>query len=180
MINILSIPLILVCCLAIIVLVSFPGRPIQSEPAPVTPVTIPTSPNLTLIRVGRDLGVKSIDTGKQQDDCQRMAERQAAYQARVKVQGHQLWESRVQELYQAMPDCDSFSEVCAESWPGQDLESAAREMYHSWSQSRGRDGKSGHWGVVDGKCDYWGYSMVRSSNGVWYATGVCGYKRTTK
>ena len=170
MINILRIPLILVCCLAIIVLVSFPGRPIQSEPAPVTPVTIPTSPNLTLIRVGRDLGVKSIATGKQQDDCQRMAERQAAYQARVKVQGHQLWESRVQELYQAMPDCDSFSEVCAESWPGQDTEQAAREMYNSWRQS------SGHWKAVDGKCSYYGYSMVKGTNNIYYATGVFGYR----
>ena len=98
-----------------------------------------TFPDLTLIRVGRDLGVKSIATGVQNDVCQNMATRQAIYQARIHQQGHQNWESRVQELYRAMPDCDSFAEVCNESWPGQDTESAAHEMYRSWKLS------PGHW-----------------------------------
>jgi hypothetical protein len=133
-----------------------------------------TIPDLTLIRVGRDLGVKSIATGKQNDVCQNMATRQATYQARNHIQGHQLWESRVKELYRDLPDCDSFAEVCNESWPGQDLEAAAHEMYRSWRLS------PGHWKAVDGKCDYYGYSMVKGSNGTWYVTGVFGYKRGAK
>jgi hypothetical protein len=134
-------------------------------------ITVLTFPNLTLIRVGRELGVRSIATGRQHPTLQKAAEDQAAYQARIQLQGHHNWESRVANLYRQLPDCNEFAEVVNESWPGQDTEAAAHEMYRSWRQS------PGHWSAVNGKCDYWGYAMVRGANGVWYACGIFAHKR---
>jgi hypothetical protein len=134
-------------------------------------LTAMTFPNQTLIRVGLELGVRSIATGQQHSTLQKAAEDHAAYQARIQLQGHHGWESRVADLYRLMPNCNEFAEVVNESWPGQDTESAAHEMYRSWRLS------PGHWSAVNGKCDYWGYAMVRGKNGVWYACGIFGYKR---
>ncbi|MGA2059101.1 MAG: hypothetical protein ABSG67_01370 [Thermoguttaceae bacterium] len=130
-----------------------------------------TFPTEALIRVGRELGVRSIATGQQHPILQKAAENQAAYQARIHAQGHWNWESRVQQLYREMPDCGEFAEVCNQSWAGQDVESAAHEMYRSWRLS------PGHWSAVNGTCDYWGYAMARGSNGIWYATGIFAKKR---
>ena len=43
-----------------------------------------TFPDLTLIRVGRDLGVKSIATGVQNDVCQNMATRQSIQEGAIR------------------------------------------------------------------------------------------------
>jgi hypothetical protein len=136
-----------------------------------TLLTALTFPTQTLIRVGQELGVKSIATGRQHPVLQKAAEDQAAYQAAIRAQGHWNWQSRVGQLYREMPDCCEFSEVCNESWPGQDAEAAAHEMYRSWRLS------PGHWSAVNGSCDYWGYAMARGSNGIWYATGIFAKKR---
>ena len=124
------------------------------------------TPNDTLVKAGRDIGVRSLATGRQHPVLQRAAEEHAAFQARVGVQGHQGWESRVSLLRRQLPNCCEFREVANESWPGQDVNAAAKEMYHSWRQS------AGHWSAVNGRCSYYGYAMVRGQNGIWYACGI--------
>jgi uncharacterized protein YkwD len=121
---------------------------------------------LTLVAEGRRLGVKSLATGQQNMTLQATAQTHARYQARHKTQGHQHWDDRVRHLRRQMPACSEFREVCNESWPGQSISQAAAEMYRSWKLS------PGHWSAVDGRCDFWGYAMVRGSNGIWYATGI--------
>ncbi len=135
-------------------------------PIPPTPIPTPPTPNQILIQTGHDLGVTSLRTGRQHPVLQRMAEAHAAYQAAVQTQGHQFWAQRVERLRQQMPECREFSEVANESWNGQDVNAAAYEMYRSWKLS------PGHWSAVNGRCNYWGYAMVRGKNGTWYAAGV--------
>lgn len=126
-------------------------------------------PNELLVTEGKRIGVQSLRTGKQHPVLQAMAQRHADYQARVGVQGHQGWNSRVKELYRDVPDCGTFSEVANESWPGQNANFAAREMYKSWRQS------PGHWSAVNGAHSYWGYAMSYSQRKrTWYAAGVFG------
>ena len=98
---------------------------------------------------------------------QTMAQRHAAYQAAKGVQGHQLWDDRVKELYAALPKYGEFAEVCAESWPDQTVEDAAVEMFNSWRQS------PGHWSAVTSVNAGWGGAMAYCSRRrVWYATMI--------
>lgn len=96
------------------------------------------------------------------------AEQHAQYQAEIRRQGHHSWESRFHRINARLPDNSVAQEVCAESWPGQNLFDAAREMVHSWRQS------SGHWGAVRERPRFFGYDMKLGENGVWYATGIFG------
>jgi len=96
------------------------------------------------------------------------AERQSAYQARIRLQGHHFWETRFQRLLARLPRGQTPCEVCAESWPGQGLLEAALECVRCWRLS------SGHWRAVSSRQDAYAYDMKRGSNGVWYATGVFG------
>jgi hypothetical protein len=125
------------------------------------------SPNEQLVAVGRALTVRSIMTGKPHPVLQAEAEAQAAYQAKIHRQGHFWWdEIRYPRMRPQIPECHTFSEVVNESWPKQDQVAAAKEMYKSWKKSKG------HWSAVDGSCRYYGYAMVLSDNGVWYACGI--------
>ncbi len=125
------------------------------------------SPNEQLVERGRELKVRSLATGRQHPVLQAEAEAQAAYQAKIHRQGHFWWdEIRYPRMRPQIPECHTFSEVVNESWPGQDQKSAAIEMYKSWKKS------PGHWSAVNGSCRYWGYAMVLSDNGVWYACGI--------
>lgn len=128
-------------------------------------------PNGLLIAAGQRLGVLSLATGKQHPVLQAKAQEHAQYQADHQQQGHQLWDQRYPELYRLIPDCGEFQEVCAESWPEDTKSEAAEEMYNSWRQS------PGHWGTVNGRCDFWGYAMVKGQNGIWYACGQFGTLR---
>ncbi len=96
------------------------------------------------------------------------AQSQAQYQATVRVQGHQFWESRFQRIIARLPHGLLAREVCAESWPGQNLVEAAIECVRCWRLS------SGHWGAVRSPNRCFGYDMKRGANGVWYATGIFG------
>ena len=132
---------------------------------PLAPVPLAPS-DARLVAEGQRWYVQSIATGRLHPTLQQAAERHAAYQAQVHVQGHQDWEARVAELRRQMPDCHTFKEVANESWPGQDTNAAAYEMYRSWKLS------AGHWSAVNGRCRYYGYAMRLGSNGVWYACGI--------
>lgn len=124
------------------------------------------SPDQSLITEGQSWKVQSITTGQVNADLQKAAVAHAEYQAKGRRQGHQQWESRVKALRQLLPQCHTFAEVVNESWPGQDQQAAANEMYRSWKLS------PGHWSAVNGKCRYYGYAMRRGDNGVWYACGI--------
>jgi hypothetical protein len=92
------------------------------------------------------------------------ATHQASYQANVGEQGHQNFESRFHSLSAAAGS--SVSEVCAESWPGQNLIDSCLDCVDSWRHS------SGHWRGVSGRHRAFGYDIRRGRNGIWYGTGI--------
>ena len=94
------------------------------------------------------------------------AESHSLHQANILTQGHHNWQQRFQRMNGRLPLGMSAREVCAESWPGQDLLDSAIECVHSWRQSEG------HWQAVSSEQDLFAYDMKRGSNGVWYATGI--------
>jgi len=93
------------------------------------------------------------------------SESHSRHQARIARQGHHDWNVRFQRITAKLP-AGAAKEVCAESWPGQDLLEASRECVQSWRQS------PGHWGAVRAAHPRFGYDMKRGRNGVWYATGI--------
>ena len=94
------------------------------------------------------------------------AESHSAYQARIRLQGHHHWNSRFHRISSLLPGGLLAQEVCAESWPGQNLLEAAIECVRSWRLS------SGHWSAVRTAHPRYGYDMKKGDNGVWYATGI--------
>ncbi len=106
--------------------------------------------------------------GKIDTNLAEEAESHSRHQARVRLQGHQRWESRFHRIRAMLPGGLTAIEVCAESWPGERLVEAAIECVRSWRQS------SGHWRAVRARHPYYGYDMKRGPNGVWYATGIFG------
>lgn len=96
------------------------------------------------------------------------AQNHSEYQARIRLQGHHAWESRFRRIVGRLPGGLSAREVCAESWPGENLVEAAIECVRCWRLS------AGHWSAVGASSRCFGYDMKRGSNGVWYATGIFG------
>ncbi len=96
----------------------------------------------------------------------RESSKHSYHQASINLQGHHNWDSRFQSINARLGNGAVAQEVCAESWPGQDLVEAAEECVDSWRQS------PGHWRAVKGRHSLFGYDMKRGSNGVWYATGI--------
>ncbi len=92
------------------------------------------------------------------------AENHSQYQADIRLQGHHGWGARFSRIA-AMVGCSS-REVCAESWPGQNLLESAIECVRCWRLS------SGHWSAVQAPTRAFGYDMKLGGNGVWYATGI--------
>ncbi|WP_146399291.1 hypothetical protein [Pseudobythopirellula maris] len=89
----------------------------------------------------------------------------AAYQARLRQQGHQNFSSRFQRL-RGQVGMGSVKEVCAESWPNQTLIDSVVDCVASWRQS------SGHWNGVRAPHRSYGYDIKLGGDGVWYATGL--------
>lgn len=96
------------------------------------------------------------------------AGRHSRYQARLRVQGHHRWDQRFPVLSRLLPRGLRAQEVVAESWPNEGLMDAAVDIVWSWSQS------PGHWSAVSSAQPRYAYDMHRSSNGIWYATGLFG------
>jgi len=92
-------------------------------------------------------------------------------QANMNVQGHHQWDSRFHRIMGRLfghgtPTAGYPTEVCAESWPNQDLLDSCVDCVASWRQS------SGHWSAVKTYHASYGYDIRRGSNGIWYATGI--------
>jgi hypothetical protein len=96
----------------------------------------------------------------------RETENHAWHQAHITLQGHHNWNTRFHAINAQLPGGLAAREVCAESWPGQNLLDAAEECVHSWRQS------SGHWEAVSSRHVLFSYDMKRGANGVWYAVGI--------
>jgi hypothetical protein len=96
----------------------------------------------------------------------RESESHSMHQAHITLQGHHNWNSRFHAINAELPGGLAASEVCAESWPGQNLFDAAVECVHSWRQS------AGHWDAVSSPHLLFAYDMKRGKNGTWYATGL--------
>jgi hypothetical protein len=92
-------------------------------------------------------------------------ESHSRYQANLGVQGHHNWDYRFQKINSQLTGLTA-QEVCAESWPGQDLVDAAFECVDSWRQS------PGHWSAVRSRNSLFGFDMKRGRNGIWYGTGI--------
>jgi hypothetical protein len=90
------------------------------------------------------------------------------YQADIRLQGHHFWNTRFQRIMALLPGGLAPREVCAESWPGENLVDAAIECVRCWRCS------SGHWEAVSSQHRFFGYDMKRGNNGIWYATGIFG------
>jgi hypothetical protein len=97
--------------------------------------------------------------------------RHSELQASMQSQGHHDWSTRFHQLNAKLPRSLIAVEVCAESWPGQQLVPAAEECVYSWRRS------SGHWDRVAADHPLYAYDMKRGANGVWYATGIFGSRR---
>ncbi|MEN6457799.1 MAG: thioredoxin family protein [Thermoguttaceae bacterium] len=106
--------------------------------------------------------------GEPLPDLLEEAESHSQYQASIQVQGHHFWDTRFGRIIARLPGGLGAREVCAESWPGDNLVEAAVECVRSWRQS------SGHWNAVSSEHPFFGYDMKRGQNGVWYATGIFG------
>ena len=94
------------------------------------------------------------------------AESHSQYQADIVDQGHHNWSSRFHSINAKMPGGLSAQEVVAESWPNENLMTAAKECVYSWRRS------PGHWSAVRSSNDRFSYDMKRGRNGIWYATGL--------
>jgi hypothetical protein len=77
--------------------------------------------------------------------------------------GHQNWGYRFQQITSAVGS--GASEVAA-SGNGSTIVEAAIDAVAGWRQS------PGHWSSISGLPRLYGYDMVRSASGVWYATGI--------
>ncbi len=96
------------------------------------------------------------------------AENHSRHQADIRLQGHHRWGSRFRRILARLPGGLTPCEVCAESWPGENLVEAAVECVRCWRLSEG------HWRAVRARHRFFGYDMRRGGDGVWYATGIFG------
>jgi hypothetical protein len=87
----------------------------------------------------------------------------SAHQASLRRQGHHGWEQRSRQLAGGR---GGAAEVCAESWPQQDLLDSCVDCVACWRQS------AGHWQAVSSPQAAYGYDIRRGGNGIWYATGI--------
>lgn len=95
---------------------------------------------------------------------QTLADEHATYMARTCRQGHQRFDSRFQRIRRELNM--SAAEICAESWRRQadlPLEQVGHEMFKCWRQS------PGHWRTASRKHRFWGGSMAKGRNGIWYS-----------
>ncbi|MCA9234807.1 MAG: hypothetical protein KDA44_05025 [Planctomycetales bacterium] len=92
------------------------------------------------------------------------AAQQASYQAQVQQCGHQNFETRFHQLSAAVGS--GVTEVCAESWPNQNLIDSCLDCVASWRHS------SGHWNGVSRPHRAFAYDIRQGRNGIWYGTGL--------
>ena len=106
--------------------------------------------------------------GRPLSSLQKEAQEHSQYQANIRLQGHHRWGTRFRRIVARLPGGMTAREVCAESWPNENLVEAAIECVRCWRFSEG------HWSAVRARHRFFGYDMRRGGNGIWYATGIFG------
>jgi uncharacterized protein YkwD len=90
-------------------------------------------------------------------------------------QDHNGWERRYvnihDEFRRASKDLARVSEICAESWPGDDAKTAAAGCWKDWKTS------PGHWQTAAGRPTRFGVAMARGKNGVYYICIIAVWER---
>jgi hypothetical protein len=109
--------------------------------------------------------------GRCSEDLSSEARKHSQHQASIQLQGHHNWQQRFSAINARLADDLIPIEVCAESWPNENLVEAAVECVYSWRRS------AGHWKAVSAYHPEYGYDMRRGSNGIWYATGIFAKQR---
>jgi len=139
------------------------------SPAPVPPIPAPDRLSKEaegLVDGGNDYIGANVQKSESDDILMAAAEACAKDQARRCLQGHHNWDRRFRELSAKLPGY-LVTEIVAESWDRQFNETSmtvlGRTMFESWHWS------SGHWNVAKRKHDYWGGSMAKGRNGIWYS-----------
>ena len=93
---------------------------------------------------------------------------QAAHHSALMAQygavGHHDWGTRSNQISATLGN--SPVEVAGTSWGGGNLIDAANEVVAQWR------GSSTHWWMVSASQGRYGYDMVRTPGGQWYATGI--------
>ena len=124
-----------------------------------------TSPAGLLIAAGRKLGVKSIVDSQQNPFMMMLANKHAIEQADVCFQSHNGFDQRAADVMKLQPEAE-VEEIVAESWKDQTDVQAADDAYKCWRQS------PGHWKACNSPHTWYGYSMARGRNGIWYSSGI--------
>jgi uncharacterized protein YkwD len=99
-----------------------------------------------------------------------VAQAHADDMARRGHQDHNGFSDRAKEV-KAEIDCKDVSEICAESWEGQNQTESASGAWKDWKKSRS------HWRTANGKASEYGVGMALGKNGIWYSTIIatwCG------
>lgn len=121
-----------------------------------------------IVQAGKSMGVASIRTGRSHPVLCGLAEFNAKAMAARGYQGnHPGWDARCEYARQHAGSYE-YSEITAESWPGQNETQSATEILNSWRQS------PGHWSVANGRCKIYGFGMARGRNGIYFGVGIIG------
>ena len=92
-------------------------------------------------------------------------------------QDHNGWERRFHNIHDEFrrspipKTLDNVSEICAESWPGDDAKTAAAGCWKDWKTS------PGHWKTASGKPTRFGVAMARGKNGIYYICIIAVWER---
>ena len=118
-----------------------------------------------LIEAGQQYRGAHVCESEQSPLLMQLAQEHATYMAKHKQLGHQYFNKRFNQIYEATKL--SAAEIAAESWDRQasdPLSEIGTEMFKCWRSSRG------HWKVANKKHKYFGAAMEQSNkNGIWYA-----------
>lgn len=106
-----------------------------------------------------------------------LAEQHARSMATRQHQDHNGWERRYHNIHDEFrrgplpKDLGKVSEICAESWPGDTMATAAAGCWKDWKTS------PGHWRTASGKPTRFGVGMARGKNGIYYICIIAVWER---
>ena len=124
-----------------------------------------------VLEAGREAGANLPRYGITDGYLMGLAEAHARSMATRQHQDHNGWDRRFQDIYRTMSNVKEASEICAESWPGEDAKEAAAGCWKDWKTS------PGHWRTANGKPDRYGVGFARGKNGVYYTCIIAVWER---
>lgn len=118
-----------------------------------------------LIQAGSAFPGAHVCESEPHDLLMRLAREHSQYQAERQTQGHQGFQQRFETIYRELGLY--AAEICAETWDRQEFDKPLEigtEMFRCWK------GSPGHWRVASERHRWFGASVARGMNGIWYAT----------